>query len=344
MPNHKNMQTDNEVVTVTENNYEFTPIPELLEMNTAAPLTNPDAQVYEMVEQGTQAQTMEESEIPVQETVSPKMPVLETAESEEEVIPEAGGEKPFEQGEEGKNDCITDTAETVKQIHEFHGMAEKSDADALLYNWEAGTRLNKLKESVEHGNWELFLKQNLPEISFTTIWRYRQLAKSFTLKDLTGLTLTDAYAKLNLAQSQDETSTGDGEGKKGQSSGKKARSSEAKLISTVAKAAKKFDAPTSLSQGEKTAVKKLCLKLEDVYGQVTQASILGLEWQVKIGKDLSDWTNDDVTIFTQDFAKLQKIQKDLELLEVEPGDIPQVEAAPLAETSPPLVPEPESVS
>jgi len=33
----------------------------------------------------------------------------------------------------------------VKQIHEFHGMAEKLDTDALLSNWEAGTRFNTLR-------------------------------------------------------------------------------------------------------------------------------------------------------------------------------------------------------
>jgi len=59
---------------------------------------------------------------------------------------------------------------------------------------------------------------------------------------------------------------------------------------------------------------------------------------------VSDWTDDDVTIFTQDFAKLQKVQKDLELLEGKPGDIPQEEAAPLADAPPPVVYEPESVS
>ena len=201
-----------------------------------------------------------------------------------------------------------------------------------------------LKESVGHGNWESFLKQHFPEISLITVWRYRQIAKSFTVKDLTGMTLSQAYTKLKLAKFQDEIFTEGDDGDNDPSSGKKTQSKQAKLISTVAKATKKFDAPTSLSQGEKSAVKKFCVQLEDVYGQVTKPSILGIEWQIKIEKDASDWTKDDVTIFTQDFAKLQKVQKDLELLDGGPRDIPQEEATPLAHALPPVVPEPESVS
>jgi hypothetical protein len=306
------MDTYKEAVTATETNHEFTPIADLLEKEIAAPSAEPEGQAQDSVGP---------------ETVEPNTQVAETVES----------------GGEGKNDCLADTAEIVLQVHEFHVKAEKSDTDTLVYNWEAGTRINTLKKSVGHGSWESFLADNFPDISLTTVWRYRQIAKSFSLKDLTGMTLSQAYAKLKLAKFQDETFTEGDDGDNDPSSGKKNQSKLEKLISTVAKASKHFDLPTSLSQGQKSAVKKLCAKLEDVHGQVTMPSILGLEWQTKIEKAVSDWTKDDVTIFTQDFAKLLKAQKDLELLEGEPGDIPQEEATPLADAPPPVVPEPELV-
>ena len=311
------MQTYNQVETAPEANHELKPIADLLEKDIAAPSLEPAKEGQDSV-----------PDTQVAETTEPETPAAETVDS----------------SGVGKTDCLADTAEIVKQVYEYHVKSEKADTEALLSNWEAGTRIDTLKESVGHGMWESFLKENFPDISLTTIWRYRQIAKSFTLEDLKHMTLSQAYAKLKLAKFEDGTSTEDGAGEEGASSGKKTLSREAKLISTVAKAAKKFDAPTSLSQGEKSAVKKLCVKLEDVYGQVTEPSILGLDWQVKIVMDVSDWTPDEVAIYKQDFAKLQKVQKDLELLEGEPDDFPQEVATPLADAPMPVVPEPESVS
>jgi len=326
------MTTYNQTVTATETNHEFKPIADLLEKEIAAPSAEPEGQVQDSVGPETV-----EPETVVPETMNPEMQVAETVE------PEMPVEETVESGGEGKNDCLADTAEIVTQVYEYHVKAEKSDADTLTYNWEAGTRINILKKSVKHGSWEAFLTENLPDISLSTVWRYRQIAKSFTVKDLTGMTLSQAYAKLKLAKFPPETFTEGHDGDTDPSSGKKIQSKLEKIISMVAKAAKHFDLPTSLSQGQKSAVKKLCAKLEDVHGQVSRPSILGLEWQMKIEKAVSDWTEDDVTIFTQDFAKLQKVWEDLQPPEEEAGNNPQGDPEPLADAPPPVVPEPESV-
>ena len=128
------MDTYNETVTAPETNHEFKPIADLLEKEIAATSAEPEGQVQDSVGPETV-----EPETVVPETVNPEKQVAETVE------PEMPVEETVESGGEGKNDCLADTAELVKQIHEFHGMAEKLDTDALLSNWEAGTRFNTLR-------------------------------------------------------------------------------------------------------------------------------------------------------------------------------------------------------
>ena len=82
----------------------------------------------------------------------------------------------------------------VDEIDAAHQACRRSTADTIRSAIEAGRGLNEAKPLVRHGEWEPWLKRNLPSISVRTAQRYMRAAtragkndnvSSFRLRDLT---------------------------------------------------------------------------------------------------------------------------------------------------------------
>lgn len=82
----------------------------------------------------------------------------------------------------------------VHEINAAHQACRRSTADTIRSAIEAGRGLNEAKPLVLHGEWEPWLKRNLPNISVRTAQRYMRVAARagkndtlsfFRLRDLT---------------------------------------------------------------------------------------------------------------------------------------------------------------
>ena len=220
------------------------------------------------------------------------------------------------------NDNLVTVKELAQQINAYHAKAEESEAEALRNAWEAGVRLNKAFEIVTYGDWGKYIEKNCSGLGLTTVWRYRRLADSYsTVEELAGETLTETYTKLGLVKLQEEcvpteeSESSDSEKKEQKSdTSKKPMNPLAKVIKDVAKASLKFDAPASMSLQDKTAVKKLCIKLEDIHGQTKGPSIIGVNWQAKLDQAVTDWTEEERNLFELEFNKLKAIHEKVEAI------------------------------
>lgn len=217
-----------------------------------------------------------------------------------------------------ENDNLLSIDELVVRINASHAKAKASEEEALRSAWDAGNWLNKAFSKVEYGGWGKFLEEHCSDLGLTTIWRYRRLADGYsTVEELADMTLSEAYVKLGLATLQAEpVGTGSAASRKGGSgSSDKAVRPHAKLLGDLAKAFEKFDVPTSMSQLEKTAVKKIATALEEVHGKINGPSIISISWHDKLARPVPDWDREERALFEADFARFVLIHEQIQAFE-----------------------------
>lgn len=97
-----------------------------------------------------------------------------------------------QQAKMGKNRKIEDPkfvakAEEIWELHrackDFTQRSEEAAMEAAANAWEAGRRLQEVKESMRHGDWMPWLQNALPQISQATVYRYRKIAEFFETRE-----------------------------------------------------------------------------------------------------------------------------------------------------------------
>ncbi len=214
-----------------------------------------------------------------------------------------------------ENDNILSLVELAVLINNSHKKAEEKDEEALRCAWDAGNWLElaykRITEEKGYGGWGIYLAENCPAISRTTVWRYRKVAACFTVEQLTGMTLSDAYAKMDVAKYEEESVATEVQT---EPTGRKKQPAIVKLLKNLVTASKHFDEPTTLLKRDRTSVKKAVIKLEEVHNVNAGPSILAVTWREKLDKDVAGWSEDERDLFEADFVKLQAVHEKVQAI------------------------------
>jgi hypothetical protein len=151
------------------------------------------------------------------------------------------------------------------EINDYHKKAVQNEIDAAKNAWEAGTRLSQAFEKIGYGGWEKYLKKNCQAISRTSVWRYRQMASCFTLEQLSSLTLTEVYEQMKLVKSEKEPFSAQ---KSGGTKTQQETSPDMEMVKVLGQATKHFDHPEKLAGPEKDSLKRVLVRLVEVFNQI----------------------------------------------------------------------------
>jgi hypothetical protein len=211
-----------------------------------------------------------------------------------------------------KSDNLISLEKLVHEIMKFHEKAEACEIEASIYAWESGIRLNQAYDRVYsddgYGGWGRFIEKEFSKMGRTTVWRYRKLATCFTLEQVTGKTLSELYEAMKVAKFEDEPVA------EPRQVDKHPHALSVDFPS-FSKAWEKLDIPDTLSQPEKAAVRRVCSKLEEAYDKIEKPSILRINWEAKLVKGVTEWTEEERNLFISEFARMQAVYQALQALQ-----------------------------
>jgi hypothetical protein len=217
---------------------------------------------------------------------------LKLAETLSEVANEAGDAS----ASDTKSKHMANALASSKLINAHHLKAQNNEKEALSYGWKAGTELEKAKKEIDadhgYGKWNKYLKEHCSTLSRTTVWRYRQIATRFTLKQVGDMTLTEAYTEMgDLRLNKESIPSESGIDPKSE---RKPVPNDVLMMNLLTKSARHFNQPEKLAGTEKSSLKRILVRLVEVFNTLED--------------EVWTWTKDESDLITALYKNVQAVK------------------------------------